>query len=385
MSDQSDRDKKLVGSRRARMFEHAALHDVPLRTIFATVITVVAVYATSKLLYRLRDLLMLMLVGSFLALILNPMVVVAQHLRIRRRGWAVAVVSLWSVLVFVGLAVTFGYPLVHGMTHLANALPSYVDRAQRGKGWIGALLRRYHVGSWINHNSTKLISLAQGLSGPALALGKGAISAIVGLLTMFAFVVLLLLEAPKIRSTTLLMMSPERAARLSRVSAEVSQSVTGYVLGNFLTSVVAGAVVFVTLLSLRVPFALLWALWVALVDFLPTIGAALAGIPTVIFAFGHSITAGVVTAVVFVVYTQIENHALNPAVMSRTVKINPLTVLVAVLVGAEVGSWVGGLFGGFVGVLLAVPAAATIQLLMREFWTSTAPSIPETNSLPDLN
>ena len=73
--------------------------------------------------------------------------------------------------------------------------------------------------------------------------------------------------------------------------------------GNLLTSLTAGTVVFVTLLILGVPFPLLWGLWVALVDFLPMIGGALAGIPTVLFAFIHSLTAGIVTAVVFAVYT----------------------------------------------------------------------------------
>ncbi len=54
--------------------------------------------------------------------------------------------------------------------------------------------------------------------------------------------------------------------------------------GDLLTSLIAGIVVFVTLLILGVPFPLLWGLWVALVDFLPMIGGALAGIPTVLFA-----------------------------------------------------------------------------------------------------
>ena len=107
----------------------------------------------------------------------------------------------------------------------------------------------------------------------------------------------------------------------------MNQAVTGYMLGNLLTSLIAGIVVFVTLLILGVPFPLLWGLWVALVDFLPMIGGALAGIPTVLFAFTHSLTAGIVTAVVFLVYTQIENHILNPVIMSKTVRISPLLVL----------------------------------------------------------
>ena len=71
------------------------------------------------------------------------------------------------------------------------------------------------------------------------------------------------------------------------------------------------------------------------------------------------------------VYTQLENHVLNPIVMSRTEKINPLTVFIAILIGAELGSWVGGIFGGFVGVMLAVPSAATFHVLFREIWNST--------------
>jgi predicted PurR-regulated permease PerM len=106
------------------------------------------------------------------------------------------------------------------------------------------------------------------------------------------------------------------------------------------------------------------------------VGGALAGIPTVLFAVGHSLSAGIITLVVFLVYTQIENHVLNPLVMSRTVRVNPLLVLMSILVGASVGDWVGGVFGAFVAALLAIPAAGAIQVLVREIWTATAPPQP---------
>jgi predicted PurR-regulated permease PerM len=132
-------------------------------------------------------------------------------------------------------------------------------------------------------------------------------------------------------------------------------------------------VVFVTLLVMGVPFPFLWALWVALVDFLPMIGGALAGIPTVLFAAAHSLTAGIVTLVVFLIYTQLENHVLNPVVMSRTVRVNPLLVLLSILIGGEIGSWIGGVFGAFVGALLAIPAAGAIQVVVQEIWHDTDP------------
>ena len=160
---------------------------------------------------------------------------------------------------------------------------------------------------------------------------------------------------------------------MTRVAAQVNRAVTGYMAGNLLTSLIAGIVVFVTLFVLGVPFPFLWALWVALVDFLPMIGGALAGIPTVLFATAHSLTAGIVTLVVFLAYTQIENHVLNPVIMSKTVRINPLLVLVSILVAASIGSWIGGLFGGFVAALLAIPTAGAGQVIMSELWRETAP------------
>jgi predicted PurR-regulated permease PerM len=355
-----------------RILAASDVRQVPIRAILFTVAVVVAVFLVGKLLYRLRDVVLLLLAGAFIALVLNPLVVALQNWKVRRRGAAVAVVTLWAVLVFAGLAVAFGYPLVNSLTHLANALPTYIMKAQEGQGWIGHLLRHYHVQSWVKRNSPKLVSLAEGLGKPALSVGKGAVSILLALATTFAYVVLLLLEAPKMKRVLLAALSPERAQRWSRIGGNVSRSVSGFVVGDFATSLIAGTVVFVTLTILNVPFAFLWGLWVALVDFLPTIGGALAGIPTVLFALAHSLSAGIITAIVFIAYTQIENHVLNPVVMSRTVKVNPLLVFLAVIVGAEIGAWVGGLFGGFVCALLAVPVAAALQIVVRELWTASA-------------
>src|SRR6516162_830283 len=369
-------DKTPSQTRRARLWRSTESQGIPLRAILVTVAVVVVTFMAGKLLYRLRDVVLLMAMSGFVALLLNPLVVALQRWRVPRRGFAVAIVTFWAVLVFAGLAIAFGYPLIHSATHLADKLPSYVDQAEHPHGWIGQLIRRYHVQTWVQHNSAKIASFAQSLGKPALALGKGAVSLIVTLGTIFFLVLLLLLEGPKMRAWILNNMVPERAATVARVSSQVNRAVTGYMAGNLLTSLVAGAVVFVTLLVLGVPFPFLWALWVALVDFLPMIGGALAGIPTVLFATTHSLFAGVVTLVVFLAYTQFENHVLNPVVMSKTVQINPLLVFVSILVAASIGAWIGGLFGGFVAALLAIPAAGAGQVICSELWRETAPPAP---------
>ncbi len=359
-------------TRRDRLWAAAAARGIPLPTILATVAIVVATYMLGKIVDRLRNVLLLIVVAAFISLILNPLVVALQRRGIRRRGWAVTVVTVLALLAFAGLALAFGYPLSNGISHLANTLPSYVTAAEHGRGWIGRLASRYHVQTWVQKNAPKLVSFGEGLAKPALSLGKGAASLLLELFTIFILVLMLLLEGPKMRKGVLGIMSPARAERYTRIGSDVARSVSGYMLGNFLTSLTAGIVVYVTLLVTGVPFSILWALWVALVDFLPMIGGALAGIPTVLFAAAHSITAGVVTLVVFLIYTQLENHVLNPIVMSRTVRVNPLLVLLSILVVAELGSWVGGIFGAFVGALVAIPLAGAVQVIVREWWVSTA-------------
>jgi predicted PurR-regulated permease PerM len=358
--------------RHRRLRDAAVKRGVPLATILVTVAVVVLVYLAGKLAYRIRDVLLIIAVAGFVSLILNPLVVALQRWRIRRRGWAVAIVAIWTVLVFAGLLVAFGYPLAHGVTHFSRGLPSYVQAAEHGRGWIGHLVTRFHLEAWVTRNAPKLQTLGLTLAKPALTVGKGAASLLATLGTIFALIVIFLLEGPKMRQGLLQLMPPERAAYYTRVAREISQSATGYALGNLLTSLIAGLVIFVTLTLLGVPFPLLWALWVALVDFLPMVGGALAGIPTVLFALGHSLTAGIVTAAAFVIYQQIENHVLNPVVMSRTANVNPLLVLLSLLVGTSIGDWVDGFFGSFVAALLAIPVAAALQVITRELWRAAA-------------
>jgi predicted PurR-regulated permease PerM len=368
----SDDAATAAHGRRARLLAAAAARGVPLAAILVTVAVVVLTYLTGKLAYRLRDVILMIAVAGFLSVILNPLVVALQRWRIRRRGWAVTVVIVWATLVFIGLLVAFGYPLTNGLTHFSHELPSYVQSAEHGNGWIGHLVERFHLQAWVNHNAPKLHSLGTTLAKPALTVGKGAVSLLATLGTIFALLVLFLLEGPKIRRWLLELMPSQRAAYCTRVAGEITQSVSGYALGNLLTSLIAGLVVFVTLAVLGVPFPLLWAVWVALVDFLPMIGGALAGIPTVLFALGHSFTAGIVTAAAFVAYQQIENHVLNPVIMSRTVKINPLLVLLSILVGTSIGDWLGGFFGSFVAALISIPVAGALQVVARELWLATA-------------
>jgi predicted PurR-regulated permease PerM len=138
----------------------------------------------------------------------------------------------------------------------------------------------------------------------------------------------------------------------------VYRTVGGYVTGNIVISLIAGASITIVLLVMGVPYAVALGLLVAVLDLIPLAGATVAGVIVAVVAFLHSVPAGIVAVTFFVVYQQIENHFLQPVIYGRTVQLSPLVVLVSVLVGAELA--------GILGALAAIPVAGSIQVIVRD-------------------
>ena len=333
--------------------------SVPYRTILAIDGIVVATVLSLLVVWELRRVLVLVLIAGFFAIVLDP-AVAFLHRHGLRRGLAVFVVFFIGVLAFAGLVYLFAKPAYDAGSRFAKDLPKVVDQARHGQGRIGHLIRHFHLDKYVRDNAPKIQDALRHAGGPALRIARSVVSGVVGMVTVLVLTFLLLLEAPNMARSVLAFLPPPRADRIRRVAEDVSRSVTGYVVGNAMTSIIAGAVIYTTLRILGVPFAFLFGLWVALVDLLPLVGGLLAGVPTVAFALLHSPSAGIITGIVFLVYQQIENHVLNPVIMSRTVRMNPLWVMLSVLVGARVG--------GIVGALLAIPVAGALQVIARDVW-----------------
>ncbi len=368
--ERQDREVGPEATRRERLFAAASAKGVPLRTILTIDAVVIITWVLYRLLGRLRGVILWILIAAFIALVLNPAVNFLQRRRMRR-GTAVAVVMTVALLVFVGLLGLLGYPLVNSLTHVAGRLPTMVDQVEKGHGWLAHTLQRLHLLSWVQKNAPKLKTAANNLAKPALNAGKAVASTVLAVTTIGFLSLFMLLEAPKLRAGLLGAMRPDRRQTVMDVSHRVSRSVTSYVLGTVALSVLFGFVVLVTLLILGVPFALIIGLWVALVAMIPLVGGLIAGVPSVLIAFLHSPTAGVVMAIVFVGFQLVENHFLYPVVMSRTVRMNPLWVLLAVLIGANLGGVFGSTLGGLTGALIAIPVAGAIQVISREVWQRT--------------
>lgn len=356
---------------RGRLWEAARSRGVPIATIVTTLLVGFAILDVNALvillLWVLRSIILYTVVAGFIALLLSPGVRLVERTGMAR-GLAVAVVFLVALVAVIGIVVMFTAPLVSAVSHFAKELPSLVSAAVHGHGPLGRLIVRLHLQKWVSTNAPKLAQdVAKSLKpAQAFSVGAAAFSTVVALGEIAVLTLFLLLEAPALRRAMFSPFRPARAERIERVYREASRSVTGYMLGNACTSAIAGVVILVTLLVVGVPYPFLLGLWVALVDLLPMVGGLLAGVPVVILAAFHSLPAFVVTAIVFLVYQQLENHVLNPLIMSRTVRLSPLWVLLAVLVAATLGSRVGSDLGAFVGALIGIPVGGAAQVVARE-------------------
>lgn len=348
-----------------RVFTAAEHQEIPLRTILVTVGVVVAAGLTLVLAWVLRADLLLIAAAMFIAVLLHPPVAWLQR-RGLPRPFAASIVFVLGLGVFAGLAYALGEPLVSHVRAFVNDLPHQVDNAQQGRGPIGRLIAWLHLQNWVHNNAPRLLEWAKHLAGPAFSVGAAAFSTLWRILLIAVMSFFMLLDLPKIWAGFLSLLPKEHAARAARVGHDASTGVAGYMLGNLVTSIIAGIVVFISLTIFGVPFASLLAVWVALVDFIPIVGGLLAGLPTVLVALLHSPTAGVAMLVIFLVYQQIENHVLNPIVMSKTVKMSPLFNLLAVLIGATLGGRVGGIFGTLIGALVGIPVGSALQVVIRD-------------------
>jgi predicted PurR-regulated permease PerM len=337
--------------------------QVPVRTILATIGLVLVTAVALLLLYQVQHVLVWMVVALFFTIALYPVTDWVER-RVARGHRTVATILVFFVLVLLlgGLVTAFVVPLAQEGASFATQLPQLIDDTRSGRGPVGGLLERAHVLDWVQSHQAQILGYASGLTGSATGVLKGVATGLAGLVTVFVLALLMVLEGPKVVSGVLnLVDDPHSRERFRSVSADCAKSITGYISGNLLISVICGALTYLTLKIMGVPFAGLIALFVGLVDLIPLVGATVGAVVALVVAGVHSIPALIVVAIFFVAYQQLENHVLQPVILSRTVKLNPLAVLVAILVGVELA--------GILGALLAIPVAGIVQVVIRDVWS----------------
>jgi predicted PurR-regulated permease PerM len=292
-----------------------------------------------------------------------------QH-GVKRRGSAVAIAVLGALLALAGVGAIFVPTIVDQVNQFVDAIPGYVDDLTKGRGRLGFLETKYHVVERVKdaiHSGGARRLL--GLSGTAVSVTKGIITIIVASLTIFVMVIFMLLEGPAWVERFYGLLPPDKQLRWRAVGQDIYRTVGGYVTGNLAISLIAGVSSTIVLLIMGVPFAVALGLVVAILDLIPLAGATIAAVIVSSVAFLHSIPAGIVVLVFFIVYQQVENHFLQPVIYGRTVQLSPLAVLISVLVGAQLA--------GILGALAAIPVAGSIQVVLRDWLARRPPAIGE--------
>ncbi len=328
----------------------------PLRTGFAAAAGVACGYALLVAVRRLEQVLVLALVSLLLAIGLDlPVGWLAD--RGMRRSRAVGAVLAASVIIGVGLVAAVVTPFVSQVRSLIKKLPEYEKELQHHSGTLGRLEIRFHLQKFADdvshHASASGIKLG-GLAGvgETLLSGVGAIVLVV-VLTCY-----LLAGLPRLRQMFYRMVPASRRVRAEVLGDEITRRVGGYVLGNLITSLVAGAGTLLWLVSFGVPDPLALAVLVGIFDLVPVVGSTVGGAIVTLVALTVSLPTAIATLGFYLVYRLLEDYLLVPRVMRATVSVSPLITIVALILGASLL--------GIIGALLAVPVAAAVQLMVTE-------------------
>ena len=341
------------------MAEGAPARSLSARLIAKVVLVAAAVAAGLYVVYLIREVLGLILIAAFFALAIAPAVNWLDARRVPR--WlAILLVYLGIAGGIFGIGLLVVPPMVTGVEDLSQDLPGYVDDLRKNETFRD-YDDKYDITDKLSKQAEELPTKLGDAAGTLRDVTVGVFSRFVQLFSILVITFFFLMDGPRMLEFFYRQLPAQRESRVRAVAADVGDAIAGYVFGNFVISLLAGTVTYVTLTILDVPFALPLAVLFAFFDLVPLVGATLGGILVGIVVAFVSFPGGLIVWVaVLIVYQQIENNLVQPVVYGKTVQIHPLGVIVAVLIGAALL--------GILGALVAIPAAAAIQAVIRDWW-----------------
>lgn len=331
---------------------------VDRRSPFLIGITATAGVAVTVLLVEIiitaRDVLVLIGLALFIAIGLEPAV---SWLALRRLPRWAAVITVFVVLLgAAGGLLTAAIPQLVAQTEAFIAqVPVYLQDLQNSSTTLGGLNARFHVEDSIKQ---ALDSGGANLFGGLLGAGAAVLNALSSTLIVVVLVVYFLADLPRIRHGIYRLAPSTRRPRTILIGDQIFAKVGSYVLGNVVISLIAGVLTLIWLLGFGVPFPLLLAVFVAVLDVIPVIGTTVAGVVVTLVALTVSGPVALATAGFFVVYRLVEDYLLVPRIIGRAVDVPGLVTVVAVLLG--------GVLLGVIGAIVAIPIAAAVLLIVQE-------------------
>lgn len=306
---------------------------------------------------RVGSMLTLLLLAVFVAISLEPFVVWFTR-RGLRRGWAVAIVLTGFVAVLGGFLALVIPPVTKEVSALVDAVPGWLQQLHDHHSAIGRLEDRYHV---VEKAKQQIGSGggAGGLAGGVLGAGQLVLSTLTSTAIVITVTLYCMAALPAIKDFSLRFVAVSHRDRVEGMADEIMNRIGKFMLGNLVTSGVAGAATSGWCAATGVPYAAALGVFTALMDMIPIVGSTLAGIVVSLVALSVSLPVAIATAVFYVVFRVAEDYLIVPRAMKFAVDVHPLVTVVAVLIG--------GALLGIIGALVAIPAAVAVGLVLDEY------------------
>ena len=312
-----------------------------------------------RALQQLDTVLTLLLVSLFLTLALNP-VVEALIRRGFTRGWSVASVFGGLIVVFALLGSFVIPPVAQQGGDLVQRAPTYLTNFVN-QSWVQDIDQHYQVlaraQQEINAKLTDGTFVSQ-VFGGVLDAGKALASGIFSTLTVLILVLYFLATLPVLKGAIYALVPATRRPRVVSLSEEVMRRVGSYAIGQVAVASVNAFFSWLMMLVVGIPYAAVLAVAVGFLGLVPMVGATLGAVVVGIVALFDEPKKAVIAIIYYIVYQQLENYAVMPRIMQRTVSVPGAVTVVAAMTG--------GALMGMLGALIAIPAAAGLLLIYEE-------------------
>ena len=323
--------------------------EISSKSIFTTISILIFLLVA----WRLRGIIFALIISIILMSGFSPLVDWFEKRGIHK-VIAVALTYILAIGILGFLLFIILPPLIIQTKEFFENLPFYVSAASER-------LNDSQLATINSEDVAKILSSrAESVLSEALGLILNVFSGFLTFITIAVFTFYLLLEKDKIKRNMFRLFPHLPKERVTSVVHKVDEKLGAWLRGQFILMVIIGLATWVGLSLLRVQFALPLAVLAGLLEVIAIIGPIVSSIPAILVAlvqFGSPIPALGVAAL-YILIQQLENNLLVPKIMERAVGIHPLSTILAILIG-------GSLFG-IIGVVLAVPIAATIQVLLED-------------------
>ena len=337
-------------------------NDLPLtyraaRRVVGLVLLLLIAWLVAR---SLRTILLLFAIVFLIAMVLNPIIVWLERRRIPR-GLGVALILLALIALAGMLAIVAIPPLIAQVEGLIRRAP---DLWHGVRSQFEALVRRYPSVAGVLPETDEIASKIGAQAGTvANLLVRSTIGFVGGVFSVLVALLLLIfvLGNPEPLVAGYLALAPDRyRAQAHRTLARLGRQMAAWVRGVAINGVVTGFSIGAGMWLIGVQPALVFGVMSFLGEFLPNIGAFLVAFPILFVALSMGATKfWLALAIVLFVY-QVEVNLLVPIVLGKEMRLHPVNILFFTLA-------MGTLFG-VLGAMLAVPAAALVQILVDEFY-----------------